>query len=103
MRKLLLTFALLAMTSTAKADRVGDFCGMVTKGASSIMVLRQSGVPAIEVFQFLEDFPVLSSLILDAYKVPHYSTPEYKMRAVKEFSESTEIKCLKLYGKITES
>ena len=102
-KKLLLTAALLAVTSTAKADRVDDLCNLVSKNASKIMELRQSGTTMKEVLDLVKGSELFKRLTVEAYSKPKYLSDSDKVQATAAFGNSVRLVCLETFGKVSRS
>ncbi len=67
--------------------------------AQNIMTARQNERPISDVMQLMKHetdptvHPVIRALILDAYRLPGYSTPENQKHSIDSFRNAAELAC----------
>lgn len=94
---LLLIAAAPTAAQTADIDTV---CNLIGKIAAPTMELRQSGKPIGEMMTLAAASaeairPMARMMVVQAYESPAYGTDESKNRAVREFSNSSQLACYK--------
>lgn len=103
MKNVLTTIAVVVATAvpvTAQEGSPEGLCPLFGDIAQVVMELRQDGMIISDVMAVIpEDTKTFGSLIvIEAYKVPHYSTQEYKDRAVVDFRNVMELLCYTSMG-----
>lgn len=101
MKKLILSAAVaLAITAPALAD---DACAEFEGLAEVVVKAKQRGLPmskAMTIIGEAGDNPmarrILRALIMDAYKLPNFSSEEYRQKQVVEFRNSVASTCYKV-------
>lgn len=69
--------------------------------AEKLMEVRQSGVSLEDAMDALvSSYPAsahkyVRKLVMDAYSIPRFSSPEYQRRAIAEFRDNSHLVCLK--------
>lgn len=69
-----------------------DACQVRGDTAEVIMLSRQTGTDVKELLKIAPDDEI-RALILEAYQVPRYSTPERILREVADYREKHEVAC----------
>ena len=109
MKKLLATLTaaiLLATPALAQArPKYMDFCEHLADVAEMFMWHRQLGEPIESVLEWIDrSAPRLSvhevwtDMVIAAYSVPVYNTPEYKPLAVISFGNAARDTCIEMHG-----
>lgn len=84
-------------------------CTSVIKLAENTMYGRQHEVPiakSLSVAESLKDgtaandavSAIAKQMVIDAYNLPYFSTPEYKERAIREFGSNQYLACVKAFS-----
>lgn len=95
MKPSLITAAILIFTATqAHADKPAT-CEQIHDAAEAFMEARQSGVSVTDMMEVAGDDQVIRNMVIGAYSVTEYHTPEYQRRAVREYAEAWYIGCVK--------
>lgn len=87
------------VSSGASAD--DKICSRAAKVAEHLMKARQSGVSLEDAMDALvSSYPAsahkyVRKLVMDAYSIPRFSSPEYQWRAIAEFRDDSHLACLK--------
>jgi hypothetical protein len=95
------TIALLGITMVVSsgADASDKTCSRAAKVAERLMNARQSGVSLEDATDTLVSSCPASAgvrkLVMDAYSIPRFSSPEYQQRAIAEFRDGAHLACLK--------
>jgi len=82
LKTIAVTLALITTPLTAETE---DPCPMLGELAASIMENRQVGTPISDMMAVAPDNDLVTSIVLQAYQEPRYSTEEYRQRAVDDF------------------
>lgn len=56
---------------------------------------RQAGYPMSEMMGIMEGNQVGEELVISAYEIPKFSTPEYIQDAEQEFEDAWYMRCIK--------
>jgi hypothetical protein len=96
----MLVVLFLFISSTAYAS---DICANLSTMATSIMEARQMGLPINTLLQAVETgaegdatmLEISTTLVLEAYETPKYSTEPMKEEAATEFGNKMYIECAK--------
>ncbi|MGE8515776.1 MAG: hypothetical protein ACN6OM_04120 [Alcaligenes nematophilus] len=104
MKKVLLALALVVFgVSAVKANSVDgsrDICDFVGDFSKSVMLARQSGVPAQELMAPLKKddgakyVDTLKRIVVSAYNVPLFRTEDEKEEAITEFQNTWYLSCI---------
>ena len=95
---------LLVGSTTALADSNGasaqDFCNAYSFLARAIMTDRQAGRPMSELMEInggKTGLPadVLHQLVIQAYEIDRFNSPEYKRNAIIDFENNAHLWCVK--------
>jgi hypothetical protein len=92
-KALLIGLALFSATVSAS-----EFCNNLADASSSIMKVRQKGVPMqklMEVINRNEAKDIMTIIAIEAYESPIYSSEKYKKQAASELSNEVYLACLK--------
>ena len=92
MKKLVLASAI-AMGLSMNAYAEESFCEQFEDLSRTIMDNRQSGVPMSTQYN-LVDSDLIRKVVVLAYKVPEFSSPEYQEDAVNKFGNSAFMQCI---------
>lgn len=92
---IILLSALLSFGASASQDKCFELSGLV----QSIMDARQRGMPMQQVLTILKGEPSVTPIVIEAYKVPHFGSPQFKQRAVTEFTNEFLVTCLEVTAK----
>ena len=94
MKTLLLTAALLSFTVSAK-DNMSDneFCETVSETAEAVMQNRQAGSDMADLYKITKT-KMSRLMVVEAYKIPQYSTEKYRKREVMAFKNSWFRSCI---------
>ena len=96
MKKSIAILALVAGSAQA------SICPTLATSAEKIMDNRQTGVPLsrmMEIAKTAGDLEgILTSITLEAYNRPRYSTGEYQRNAIAEFRNEWEVRCYRVRG-----
>jgi len=102
--KTLITLILLAISTTVAAEpspslqkKLVKYCTAYSGFAGAVMKYRQVGSSRASLFEMAEGF---ESLVIEAYRVPRYTTERYIVDSVKEFEDTTFIDCIEKGGKV---
>jgi serine/threonine-protein kinase RIO1 len=98
MKLTILALAALFASSGAIAAPNLKTCQQLEDMANTVMTTRQAGVPMAEAYKAVDGEDAVSgvyrTLILEAYKVSHYSLPENRARAVVDFRDKIFSSCM---------
>lgn len=72
-----------------------DLCKAYASLARAIMRGRQDGGPLDGAMEVAKDSPQAQTLLVAAYELPRYSTPERQQRQVEDFGNDVYLACLK--------
>lgn len=103
MKKLLIVTALTAILSVPSfaadkpADKEEDICKKWSELASSVMELRQKGVPMTALMA--TDNETIKKIVIDAYSEPRLSTSKYQKEAIDDFANKYALECYKSKNK----
>lgn len=103
MRKYIAAVIMALASSTAQADAAAEsaeYCKSISDLASSIMELRQDGVPMSRLLdgfaKVQNDYSALTKLIvIDAYERPRFDVEPYRQRAIVDFVDAHYLLCVK--------
>lgn len=97
MKKLLLATALtLSIPFTAQANtNTLETCEIYSNIAESVMEFRQMGGDMATLMQKMSGYELSKSLILAAFKKPHYHTEGNQRRAIQDFKNEAFLACYK--------
>ena len=89
----------LIVSDVASAD--DKTCSRAAKVAEHLMMARQRGVSLEDALEALSSYPAsahkfVRALVMDAYSVPRFNSPEYQQRAIGEFRDEAHLACLKV-------
>ena len=99
MKKLLTTLALTtALSFSANADDAVDLCVSYSDAAEIIMTKRQNNASMADLYKLADGEQAIIVLMKEAYKVPLYSSAEYKSNAIDEFKNDIFMLCIQTYG-----
>jgi hypothetical protein len=80
-----------------------DHCENIAGWAETIMKKRQSGVSLSKALATpmpgQDNDNLHEAMVLEAYKHPHYNTPEYQQRSVGNFRNKVHLYCLEAHKK----
>ena len=99
--KVLIGLTMIAVSASAQANDATKTCLEVGSLAEKIMTHRQSGVAiktVLSVAESVGDEKVkkwLTYLIVEAYRQPGFTLPEYQQTAINEYRDSVTVGCLK--------
>jgi hypothetical protein len=91
----------LVMTSTiasAQEPTGQQLCASFGDLAETIMQNRQNGVPMSKMMD-ATDLELARAIILDAYKLPRFSSEDYQEKQTADFRNEVELECYKHMGK----
>ncbi len=101
MKKLLIAsiIAIASINANASNNKLNN-CKGVSKLATSIMTLRQSGVPVVDALGIVKNDgskmdELVEKIVLMAYEQRAYSTKKYQDREIKEFGNQWFVGCMK--------
>ena len=101
MKKLVLSASIamgLSLNMSAHAEEVEmSFCEQFEDLSRSIMDNRQNGIPMSTQYN-LVDNELIRKVVVLAYKVPEYSSPEYQEDAVNKFGNAAFMQCIEKIG-----
>ena len=102
MLKTITLAAALAATllTTTPVTAKEDVCISLAELASSVMELRQGGVPLSEMMKIAEGDELLRLLALDAYSEPRFSSKEHQDLSVTDFSDKWALACYNERGEL---
>lgn len=97
MKKLILALSIAAASFTVQAEESkADACTNMAKAAGSIMEYRQSGLEMSALYQEFSkqnnDFGI--AVLKDAYRIPKFSTSQYKQSAIGKFKNKWFMRCV---------
>ena len=69
-------------------------CAGYSKLAKTIMELRQDNISMPDMYNALKDSELSIEMLKAAFKVPLYSTEDYKQNAVNEFANDVFLACI---------
>lgn len=75
------------------AEEEKDICDSLESFASGVMKTRQHGISLKKVLSPAKD-KMLRYIIIEAYKVPGFSTDKHRKKAVIDFSNRIYLECL---------
>lgn len=93
----------ISFVSTANANN--EFCSTMGDSAQITMTARQSGLAvsaamsSIPVSAGERERKILQFIIIEAYKIPRYSTVGMQNQAIQEFRNSIEVACYSTFNK----
>lgn len=97
MKKLTFIMMICIIPSIAAANEPASsrehLCKSVYDATSALMKLRQQDAPLPEVMKIANGNQTLEAITIDAYKVPLYSTEEYKKNAISNFANKYYSAC----------
>ena len=96
--KALSLIAIMAFTAPAIAtaqDKAAEQCELAVQIAEAIMQNRQAGTPISKMMEVADGNQAIIGLILVAYDTPRFSTQEYQLQAVTDFSNEVGLACYK--------
>ena len=93
----IMVLAFFAIPSGAQAFQ--PTCEQLSSLAGVVMTGRQDGVAMSDYMAESKDFPASQAIVVAAYKVPRYSTDEYKKSAVSDFENEWYLACYKSQNK----
>lgn len=73
-----------------------EVCKMFSDTAGRVMIIRQEGVDMSDIYTAL-DGEMHKALVIEAYKVPRYSTKKSQRREVEEFKNKAFMGCIKIF------
>lgn len=86
---LLVSLSLAAGAQNATAQR----CAKLGELASSVMEARQGGVPFTKMIELAEGNKLVEAIVVEAFKIPRYSSEPYQRKAISDFVEKVEVTC----------
>ena len=89
-----LAIVLSGMVVEAHAEEEVD-CKAFSEMAGNVMEGRQVGVPMSKMMGVLGDTELGEELVISAYEVPKFSTPEYIQDTEQEFEDAWYMRCIK--------
>lgn len=97
-----LTICLALLASPASANEPMELCAALGTMAENIMIARQNDVPisvSLGITNNVEEpyKSLATSVILDAYRSPGYSSQEMQDRAAKAFRNRWEVRCVEAF------
>lgn len=96
--KILIAAALALSAASASAEDL-DPCAYVGGFAEAIMLGRQNGAPMSQYMAAANQSMdkavggVVKELVIQAYQLPRFSTPQMQRRSIQEFRASAEVSC----------
>jgi len=88
--------AVIAIMPMAVQAQEAIGCALVGDLAEVIMANRQVGARVSEMMEIADGEPLVEALVLEAYKIPRYSSDEMQMRSVEDFRNDAEALCYRL-------
>lgn len=105
MKKTIVALVLISIGAMLQANEAtaltSENCSRAAKVAESLMRARQRGVALQDALDALKSsYPksahgYVEKLVIMAYDVPLYASPDYQTRAVGEFRDKAHLQCLK--------
>ena len=93
MKKLVLASAIAMGLSLNVSAEEMSFCEQIEDLSRTIMDNRQSGIPMSTQYNLMDNDFVQKVVVL-AYKVPEFSSPEYQQDAVNKFGNAAFMQCI---------
>lgn len=106
-RKILAAALMAGILSTAPVsaeEESGDICASLARLAHTYAKGKYAGVPMGEAMAFATRdpesslTPIYRAMVIDAYALPDFTTPEYQNRAMQEFSNEVALICYRDWG-----
>lgn len=101
-RNIMACFLAYSLGSPANSQDMSwqEKCEAMSQIAYKVMVNHQDRVPLEEALRLQEGREesmgtVLKMIILDAYEIPRYGTPESKANAARDYADQTLLSCLR--------
>jgi len=85
--------AVVAIMPMAVQAQNSVVCAIVGDLAEVIMANRQVGVRVSDMMDIADNDPLVEALVLEAYKIPRYSSDEMQRRSVENFRNEVETIC----------
>lgn len=89
---LVVTVFAIAMCTAVRAQE-NDTCVSIAKIGRAVMKSRQAGIPMEEVYA-IATLPQTKYMVVEAYKIPRFKTPEFVQSETDEFAARMMGKCL---------
>lgn len=95
MKTLITAIALTLAATTAQAEGLNadEICPKLSEIAASFMEARQSGISMAKLMEIAGDSTLLKAMVVDAFEVSRYSTPELRARKIEDFRDSVYLSC----------
>lgn len=98
MKRLLIPLlSIVAFNSHAEDVTPLEFCTGLHSLTETIFSARFAGVPLPEMLATAEGSDMTTAIILDAYDVPEYQSPEVQARATREGANRVMLQCLDIF------
>lgn len=94
MKTKIILLSLLAVSPIAKSADV-ELCEQIQELAEVIMTARQDGAKLNDMMA-ASDNRLAHEIVIDAYKEARYNTPQFKLKAVNEFSNKWVLGCYEM-------
>lgn len=85
----------------ATAATAQEACTIFGNSAELVMKARQQGVPLSKLMEISQGNSIVTGIVLEAYKISRYSSPDYQERAIKDFRNVVELACYSEFGEPT--
>lgn len=100
MKKIVAALLLITVANASQAAIDEKTCLVVKEIAEATMSARQTGVDVVDMINLANETggklgTLSKALAIDAYKMPSYSTKEFKDREIAEFGTRHYLNCIK--------